>query len=281
VGEVRSVLRQVRRQLGVQARLDLLVILSSKGQAVVWAVTDLLAYSGGVVAVLLLAQRFDGIAGWSKAELLFLLGYATTVAALQSVFFGYNVSAISRRIGRGQLDHMLIQPRHLLLTLLTEGFSPVLSMAVLIPAVGALTTGAVLSDAPLSAGFFARLLVCLAGSAFIVLAASFAVGAAAFWAPRGAEEISTRANRLVTLTDFPFDPLPRGLRVGLLTVLPAGYVNWFPAGALLGRRGHLDWMVTPLVAVVAVSLSSIIFTKGLRHYERTGSQRYSDFGHRR
>ena len=281
MGEVVSVLRDLVGQLRAQARMDLLLLLTSKGQVAMWAVTDVLAHVGGVAAVLLLAQRFDGIAGWSKAQLVFLVGYATTVSGFQALFFNYNVAAISRRIGRGQLDHTLLQPRPLLVAFLTEGFSPFTSVGVGVPGVLLLAAGARASGIEVTPGFVAAAVGSLAASAVVVVAASIVVGSAAFWAPRGAEEISTRATALVQLTEFPLDPVPPAFRVVLLSAVPAGFVAWFPAGALVGRREFTALLVMPLVAGAAAGAAASVFRKGLRHYARTGSQRYSDFGHRR
>lgn len=278
----RSVLaRRLVRQLAAGARMDLLLVLSSKGQAAVWAITDFLAYTSGIAAVLLVAERFNGIAGWSKAQLVFLVGYSTATGGIRSVFFGYNLSAISRRIGRGQLDHTLVQPQPLLLSFLTEGFSPFSSLGVVVPGAALLAAGAMASDVALTPAFLLQLVACLLASSVIVLAASFALGAAAFWAPRGAEEISTRASSLLHLTDFPLDPVPAALRTVLLTVVPAGFVAWFPSAVLLGRMPRDRWVLTPLAAVVVTIVATALFRKGLRHYARTGSSRYSSFGHRR
>lgn len=261
--------------------MDLTVVLASPGQAITWLVTDLLAYTSGVAAVLLLAQRFDGIAGWSRAQLVFLVGFATTAAALRQTFFNYNVSSISRRVGRGQLDHTLVQPQPVWLSFLTEGFSPFSSLGALIPGLALLIGGVASSGVDVTGPFLAKLALSLAASMTIVLAVSFALGAAAFWAPRGAEEISTRASSMLGLTDFPLDPVPAGIRGLLLTVIPAGFVAWFPVGVLIGRRPDAQWFVTPLVAVIAAYLAALIFRKGLRRYASTGSSRYSTFGHRR
>ncbi len=279
--ELARLLSKAGRQLRVAARMDLTVVLASPGQALTWLVTDLLAYTSGVAATLLIAQRFDGIAGWSKAQLVFLLGFATTAAALRQTFFNYNVSAISRRVGRGQLDHTLVQPQPVLLSFLTEGFSPFSSLGALIPGLVLLIGGIASSRVDLTAPFLGKLVLSLAASMTIVLAASFAIGAAAFWAPRGAEEISTRASSMLGLTDFPLDPAPAGIRALLLTVIPAGFVAWFPVGVLVGRRPDSHWFVTPLVALIAVYLAALTFRKGLRRYATTGSSRYSTFGHRR
>ncbi|MEN3272167.1 MAG: viologen exporter family transport system permease protein [Actinomycetota bacterium] len=281
MGELRGWARRLRRQLGIAARMDLLVVLRSRSQAAVWIVTDFIAYTTGVGAVLLVAERFNGIAGWTKPQLVFLTGFAATASALRGALFGYNISAISRRIGRGQLDHTLTQPQPLLLSLLTEGFTPLTSVGALVPGLVLLVTGALTIDIAVTPWFVARLVVCLVSSMLLVLAASFAIGSAAFWAPRGAEEISTRAGNLLELTEFPLDPLPSALRTALVTALPAGFVSWFPVSALLDRRSEHDWLYAPLVAALAIAGAALLFKKGLHRYAHTGSSRYSDFGHRR
>lgn len=261
--------------------MDLVVLLRSRSQAVLWFVTDFIAYTSGTAAMLLVATRFDGIAGWSRGELAFLAGFATTASALRQMFFNYNLGAISRRIGRGQLDHTLIQPQPLLLSVATEGFTPLSSLGTVTPGVVLLTVGIATTDVDVTPWFVIRLAICLTSSMLLVLAATFAIGSAAFWAPRGAEEISTRAGNLLELTDFPFDPLPTQLRGALLTVLPAGFVSWFPVTTLLGRRPEHDWLFAPLVAALAIAGAIALFRRGLHRYAHTGSSRYSDFGHRR
>src|SRR5205814_6110009 len=79
-------------------------------------------------------QRFDGIGAWSKPQVLFLLGYALLVRGIIGTLFNYNLAFISRRIGRGQLDHLLIQPQPLWMALITEGFAPVSGTGMLLPA---------------------------------------------------------------------------------------------------------------------------------------------------
>jgi len=89
-----------------------------------WTVADGLLNIAAVSGMLLLAQRFAGIGPWTKYQVIFLLGYGAFTDGLVGTFFNYNVSFISRRIGRGQFDHTLIQPQPIWMSLLTEGFSP-------------------------------------------------------------------------------------------------------------------------------------------------------------
>jgi len=68
---------------------------------------------------------------------------------------------------------------------LTEGFGPFASVGALLPGLVLLIGGAHASHLSLGVGIAAKTAACLMASIAIVLAGSFAVGAAAFWAPRG------------------------------------------------------------------------------------------------
>src|SRR5262245_48243788 len=119
--------RGARRLLGLwllQGRMDLVWVLRGGWEATAWLLADATANLGTVTATVLLAERFGGIGDWSRAGAVFLAGYALLVNGLVEALAGFNVGMISRRIGRGQLDHSLLQPRPLWQTLLTEGFAP-------------------------------------------------------------------------------------------------------------------------------------------------------------
>jgi ABC-2 type transport system permease protein len=283
VAEGLALLRRLGALWRVQAHLDLLFMLRDVRSFLWYVGSDLVLGVAAVTATLLLAERFDGIGVWSKAQVLFMLGYAITSNGLLDMFFGYNVRFISRRIGRGQLDHLLIQPRPLWLALLTEGFVPWSSGLALLPGVALMAwAGRLLGLAPAPLWLLALLLNLLASMA-IVLAFLYAWGSLAFWAPRAAEEVTSSANRLIGgLRAFPLDGLRPLLRGGLLTLVPAGFVAWYPCRALLGLDPAPHALaVTPLVAVAMATIAGVIFARGLQQYARTGSSRYLSFGHRR
>ncbi len=242
------------------------------------AVLNLAAVSG----TFLLAERFAGLGGWSQPQVVFLLGYGMLVGGLINTFFGFNVLYISRRLGRGQLDHTLIQPQPLWLSLLTEGFTPISGSAILLPASGLLLWAGATLGLGSAARWWALFVLQALSSAAIALSFSFLWGSLAFWAPRAAEEISSSALRLVyQLKPFPLDGSGPLLMGGLLSLLPVGFVAWYPCRFLLGiALSPWDGAATPLAAFFFALLASWAFTRGKKHYERTGSSRYLSFGHR-
>lgn len=270
------------RLWGMYAALDLAFVAADLKLVLIYLASDAITNVAAVTGMLLLAQRFSGIGAWSEPQVIFMLGYATTVSGLMSTFFGYNVLLISRRIGRGQLDHTLVQPQPLWLALLTEGFMPISGSAMLLPGLGLLAWGLAGTGVPITVGWLGLLLVSLLASCAIVLSFSFSWGSLAFWAPRAAEEVSASASTLLEqLKAFPLDGVGALLLGGLVSVVPVGLVAWYPCRVLLGIDQSLGAMwVTPLAALALSTLTALFFRKGMQRYVRTGSQRYSSLGHR-
>jgi ABC-2 type transport system permease protein len=263
-------------------RMDLLWLTRDVKSFLSWAASDTLLNVGGLFGMLLLAEKFAGIGVWSKMQVLFLLSYAAVSGGVIDTFFSYNVAFISRRVGRGQLDHILIQPQPIWMALLTEGFCPVSGAVVMVP--GLLLMAWTLPRLGLHTGvaWFAALGINMAASTCIAMSFQFLWGSLAFWAPRAAEEVNTATSRLMRqLKPYPLDSLGPMLAGSLLAVLPVGFLGWFPSRALLGldARPQSLW-ITPLAAAGFALIAAGVFKRGLIHYGRTGSQRYLSFGHR-
>ena len=275
---------RILRLWRLYATMDLLYLLRGPQVALMYYFSDLFIGVAAVTATFLLAERFDGIGTWSRPQVLFMLGYALLVRGVIGTWFNYNLAFISRRIGRGQLDHILIQPQPLWMALVTEGFAPVTGSGMLIPAAYLLISASAELNIQPSPAWFALLSVSLTASIAVVLAFEYAWGSLAFWAPRAAEEINSRTwTLLTTLTPFPLDGLSTAVLTTLLTLLPAGLVAWYPSRALIGidSPSLTQALTLPAAAACLVAAATWIFRRGLHHYGRTGSTRYLDYGHRR
>ncbi len=261
------------------ARMEVIWILRSKSSAFMWFAADTFVGVGVVATTYLLAERFDGIGHWTKTEITFLLGYSLLVRGLVAMFFGLNVAFISRRIGRGQLDHMLLQPQSLLTSIVTEGFGPLTGSGLVIVGALVLRASGHLGDLVWFAWFAINVLASVA----VVMAYSYAWGSLAFFAPRAAEEINSSTMDIVDqLRGLPLDGLSGVVLTGLMTLIPVAFVAWLPSRALLSAEGvAAAALFTPLFAGVAVCVATWIFRKGMKRYGETGSVRYLALGHRR
>jgi ABC-2 type transport system permease protein len=275
--------RQLLRLWGWYAALDLLYVARGPDVGIPYLVSELVFALAAITATFLLAERFDGIGAWTRPQVLFLLGYTLLVRGLVDTLFSNNIAFISRRIGRGQLDHMLVQPLPLWMILLTEGFAPVVGATMLIPGLGLLVWSAIELHLSISLAWCGLLAVHLLASMAVMLSFAYAWGCLAFWAPRAAEEFNSSTYQLSSqLAPFPLDSLSGVALASLVTVVPVGLIAWYPSRILLGLDAPA-WapVLTPAAGLLFVLLATWLFSRGLRKYRRTGSTRYSDHGHRR
>jgi ABC-2 type transport system permease protein len=267
----------------IQAYLDFMFMTRDAKSFFSYSISDIVLSLAAIVTTILLAQQFDGIGGWSIDQISFMLGFAVVVYGLHDCCFGYNIKFISRRIGRGQLDHLLIQPQPLWMVMLTDGFLPFSGSGSLLVGLGYLGWAIAKLGIALTPWWVLAMVLNITAAAAIGIAFSFIWSSLAFWAPNSAEEVSSSANRLLSrLYGFPLDGLSVGVQGILLTAIPAGFIAWYPSRALLGLApSPASVVVTPLAAVVFSLSAAWLFRVGLAHYGVTGSQRYSAFGHRR
>ncbi len=277
-----AIIKRLFRLWRVYAYLDFMWMTRDLRYFLIIAISDVMMTLGMITGMLLLAERFNGIGAWSKDEMLFLLGYSSLVRGFINVFFGFNIFHISRRVGRGQLDHTLIIQQPLWLSFLTEGFTPCQSSLTLFPGIVLLVWSSHQLHLHIGAGWLASLGVQLLSSTVLMIAFAFLCGSVAFWAPRAGEEINSSIDRAIEgLKVFPLDGVGPLLLTGLTTVFPIAFLSWYPSRILLGIEHHPwgSWL-TPLVAGICATLAAGIFSRGLRYYVNTGSQRYYDRGHR-
>ena len=275
-------LRRLLRLWRLYAWMDCMWVTRSFEKFAVYYLGEAIINAAAISSTLLLAERFDGLGPWSKAQVIFMLGYAAMATGVLAIFCGYNVLYIGRRLGRGQFDHTLLQPQPIWMALLTDGFNPFGASSAFLTGLGLALWASRSLSITVNLGWLALCVCNLLASASVVLAVSFFWGSLAFFAPRAAEEINTPLLRMLDhIKLFPLDGLSGVMLNGLLTVVPVGFVAWHPCRALLGHAAawYAVW-ITPLAAVLSALLAVTMFRRGMHHYAYIGSSRYRDMGHR-
>lgn len=266
------------------AKMDLAWLLRDRVFAALAILADVVSNLSAITGVFLLAWKFGGIGGMSRYEILLMLGYTSMVnGVFQAFFSGNNTGHISRRIGRGQVDHMMIQPLPLPVQLLTEGFLPFSGSSNLVSGAVILCAAAYKLGLRPAWWWVFLLIGHLVITVVILVASSYLASSVAFYAPVQAEEIATYVvDAHFGLGQFPLSGMPAALKLPLLTIFPAGLLGWFPSLALLGKPPlGLPAYYPAIIAVLLAALAAHCFRKGLYHYVKKGINRYLAIGHRR
>ncbi len=277
-------IKRILRLYGLYAKMDLAWLLRDRFFAALAILADITSNLSAVTGVFLLSWRFDGIGGMSKYEVLFMLAYGTIITGIFQTFFaGCNVGHISRVIGRGQLEHVFIQPMPIPLQLCTSAFIPFSGSSNLISGSIIMAIAVKSLEINLPWWWILSLIGNLIVTMAIILGQSYLASSLAFYAPVQAEEISTYViDQLGYIGNFPLSGMPLFLQLPLISIIPTGLLAWFPTLVLFGKPplGLPSWYPL-LFAILLWGITSYIFRKGLKHYVEKGVNRYQPTGHRR
>ena len=277
-------IKRFLRLYALYARMDLAWLLRDKAFALLAVLADMISNLSAVTGVFLLAWRFEGIGGMSRYEVLFMLSYTTVITGIFQTFCsGGNTGHISRRIGRGQLEHMFIKPMSLPLQLFTEGFIPFSGSSNLISGTVIMVIATVNLGITLPWWWVLSLIGNLIVTIAIILGQSYLASSLTFYAPVQAEEISSYViDSFGYISTFPLSGMPVYLQLPLLTIIPTGLLAWFPTLALFGKAPFNLPAWYPLIFAAALwIIAAYFFRKGLRYYVKKGINRYHPMGHRR
>ncbi|MCL2704217.1 MAG: ABC transporter permease [Defluviitaleaceae bacterium] len=274
---------RILRLLAISAKMDLVWLLRDTKYAILGIAGDMVNNVATVSGVFLIASRFGGIGGMSADEVMFMMAYSTLVTGIFIMFGAGNSIHISRIIGRGQLEHLFIQPLPLGVQLMTRGFNPFTGGGNLVVGTALMALAVNRLGLVITLWWIAQLIAYLITTMVIIIARSYLVSSMAFYAPAAAEEISSTAiDGTWFMSTFPLSGMPKYIQFPMLTILPEGLMAWFPALCLLGKPPLNLTAYYPMFFALAISLAaSYIFKKGLRHYVQKGSNRYLSHGFRR
>lgn len=276
-------MKQILRLYALYGKMDWNFLMRDKRMGFVTYFCEWMYTVSSVTGIALLSIRFGGIGGLSADEILWLLGFFMLAdGATYALLGGYNVLHISRRIGRSQVDHMLIQPVPLWVQLLTEGFMPFSGSSGFLA--GAILTAVTTVRLELSVtpGWLLLLVGYTLARMAVAAGCSFIAGTAAFYKPVACEELSSVVlDALNAAGKYPMAALPDWLAGVFTTFLPVSLMAWLPGTILLGKLDAPLAMAWPFAAGAGfLALAGLLFRKGLKHYAAHGCPRYKEMGHR-
>ena len=252
------------------ARYSITRTLMFRGDFLVWSLVELFWMSVNLLLVTVIYRHTASIAGWSKYEMILLVGTSMLIQRFLMGFFWSSIFEMGRNVRSGNFDFFLAQPGNIMFTATTRKLDPdglvnaVLAVGVVTYAVRQLG----LHPSPLDLTLYALLVAAGVVIHYSILVLSVSM---VFWltSAQGVE------GTYFTLTEF--SRLPReafkGVVSNLLFVwtLPVVVVSNAPARTLL--RGFDPRWVLWLLAAAALwfGLAVTVFHRGLRRYASASS----------
>ena len=210
-----------------------------------------------LVQWIILLRLREAVGGYTMREIMLLWGLTATSFGLSHILFA-RVFSLSELIIKGKLDSFLVQPKNVLVSVLTSSTD--------ISAIGDFLYGVVIVCIcrPGVGGFFLFLLFAVTGA---VIFTSFALllGSLSFWFVRMDMVQDQMVMNIVSFATYP-DGIFNGVtRFLLYFVIPAGMTVWHPVHMLVRFEAGMLFTVLGYAGGLT-ALAVAVFYKGLKRY---------------
>jgi ABC-2 type transport system permease protein len=265
-----SSLRHYARIWFTSARYSIMRTFMFRGDFFVWALVELFWMTVNVLMVSVIYEHTDSVAGWTKYEMLLLVGTSMLIQRFLMGFFWSSIFEMGRNIRSGNFDFFLAQPGNVMFMATTRKLDPdsLINSLVAISVVVYSARQLGLHPEPLALALYAFMIICGVVIHYSILILSISP---AFWitSAQGIE------GSYFTLSEF--SRLPQEAFKGLVTrmlfvwVLPVVVVSNAPARTLL-HGADFTWTAWLLAITVAwFTVAVFVFHRGLRRYSSASS----------
>jgi ABC-2 type transport system permease protein len=245
--------------------------MSFKLNFVLWIVVELLWFALQLAFMSVLYSHTDNIAGWTKWEVVLLVGCANFIQQLFTAFFLTNLTDISEHIRTGKLDFMLLLPvnTRFLVSLRKVDLGSYINSAC---ALAVMFYAAHRLGLTPSAGQLACFALMAGAGLLVHYSLMFLLATISFWTVR-AQGIVYGYYNLFNIARLPDAAFPRGAFKAFFTFgLPMLLVSNVPVKVLLAKLGS-PWELALLagMATACYAASELLWRWSLRHYTSASS----------
>lgn len=224
----------------------------------------------------LVFQRFERLGGWSLGEVAFLYGLVTiSFKTMDALCRGFDPPTFGEDVRTGRFDRHLLRPAGVSLQILGSYLDlhriGAISQGVLIFGYALLNTDIVWTPGKLA------FLPVLYASQVAFFAGLFVIGSTiTFWTVDSIEAINIFTYGGQEMMSYPMSIYPRWMRRFFTFVVPAIFLNYYPALWILGLEDPLGGspalaLLAPLAGAAVLGTAAAFWRVGMRRYQSTGT----------
>ncbi len=241
---------------------------------------DLLATGMGVAinfgSLVLIFQRFDNIGGWQLGEVAFLYGMVEMAfGTMDLIFSGFDPGTFGQQIRRGMFDQLMLRPIGLTVQVLGSSLQ-IRRLGRIAQGVFIFAVALARLDLHWTLGKVLYLPVVYL-SLIGFFGALFVIGATiTFWTVQPIEVVNIFTYGGCEMMSYPMHIFPNWMRRFFTYILPAIFLNYYPALYFLDKADplHMPRWVSFLSPVVGagIFIGALGFWQfGIQHYKSTGT----------
>jgi ABC-2 type transport system permease protein len=261
------------RYLSIYAMLwrnSLVREMTFKTNFILWIVVELCWFALQLTFINVIYLHTDSIAGWSKWQVVLLIGAAHFIQEIFQAFFLINCTNLSELVRTGKLDFLLLLP-------VNTRFLVSVRQIDLGSFVNAAIAGAVMFYAarqlelvPTPTQIAVFLLLCAAGIA-IHYSLMFLLASISFWTVR-AQGIVWAYYNLFNVSRLPDSAFRGWFKVVFTFAIPMLLISNVPVRVLTDRlESPLDILLLLALSLVCLTLSELGWRFSVRHYTSASS----------
>lgn len=227
-------------------------------------------------AVALVLERFGHISGWTIGEVAVLYGMVEIAFGMMDLIFsGFDPPRFGQNIRKGGFDQMLLRPVNITMqvfgSMLELRRLAKVAMGVLILSYGVGQVDIIWT--------IPKFLLAVSSiiSMFCFFGGLFIIGSTiTFWTVESIEAINILTYGGSQLIQYPMHIYQRWMRDLFTFVVPAIFLNYFPALYILDKADPLQFpplatFASPLVGFGMLLIALTFWQFGIRHYQSTGT----------
>jgi ABC-2 type transport system permease protein len=227
------------------------------------------------LALVLVFSRFGNIGGWTLGEVAFLYGLAEgAFGTMDMLFSGFDPGFFSQQVQRGTFDQFLLRPMGLWLQMFTAEF--------ILRRIGRIANGVLIlafSLTQISIAWPIEKIIYLPIvfiSTVAFFGGLFVAGATlCFWTVESIEVINIFTYGGSSMMSYPMHIYDEWMRRIFLSIIPAGFLVYYPALYFLGKPDPLGLppiapFLAPLAGFGTLAIAFAFWNVGVRKYTSTG-----------
>lgn len=230
----------------------------------------------GFGTLALILQRFRNVGGWTLGEVAFLYGMIEMAfGTMDMLFSGFDYDVFGPMVRRGTFDQLLLRPANITLQVMGSRFAlrrlSRIAQGAVVFGIGLRLVSVhwtLLKIAYLPLVFAG--LVGFFGGLFVIGSTS------TFWTVQRLEVLNVFTYGGSEMMSYPMHIYPKQVRQFFTYVIPAIFLNYYPALFFLDKPDPLHMpsfapFLSPLVGLGTLALALAFWRFGIRHYASTGT----------
>jgi len=220
----------------------------------------------------IIVYRFVALNGWNIWQLFFLYCLWLLGHSLYSLFF-WHFWDLEEDLIRGTFDQFLLRPASVFIQYIGREVQYI-GFADMFVAITGIVLAYINLDLHWSPLLWSFLPLMVISGTLIEMTLNLMMACISFWTGRSSIALDMIMEFNMLVQHYPIDIFSTWFRVVVTGFLPVAFMNYYPALILLGKvdKTSVPWIgfLSPIVALLLVGLTSIVWHFAMRRYSSSG-----------